>query len=221
MELENPEKFAKNFLEEFLSDSFGSKSKKEIELLIFKLILQDIGYYKNFDRYKVSRLLKISDTKVVNMYKELQLRDDSFNEEWFVDSINQLISNAKLEVQSKKILLQVGDPLLKIEIEKFFREKGFIVDYSFNKEILKLDLEGFEALLLSVLKQEDIQNILSIVNAKNEEEVKSLLKIALENFVKGASNQVGKRFLNLGFSILTNGVSGIVEFIGKYKDGVL
>ena len=119
MELENPEKFAKNFLEEFLSDSFGSKSKKEIELLIFKLLLQDSGYYKNFDRYKVSRFLKISDTKVVNMYKELQLRDDSFNEGWFVDSINQLISNAKLEVQSKKILLQVGDPLLKIEIEKF------------------------------------------------------------------------------------------------------
>jgi hypothetical protein len=107
--------------------------------------------------------------------------------------------------------------LLKIEIEKFFREKGFIVDYSFNKEILKLDLEGFEALLLSVLKQEDIQKILNIVNAKNEEEIKNLLKIGLENFVKGASNQAGKRFVNLGFSILTNGVSSIVEFIGKYK----
>jgi len=61
MKLNNPEKFANEFLSEYMRIAFSSLSKKEIELLIFKLVLVDQDLYFNFDKFKVSALLKLPE----------------------------------------------------------------------------------------------------------------------------------------------------------------
>ena len=61
--LKKPEIFARSFIEEFLRSSFGSMSKKELELLIFKLLLKDRDELTKYNKFELSKLLKISESK--------------------------------------------------------------------------------------------------------------------------------------------------------------
>jgi len=213
MKLNNPERFANEFISEYLRISFGSLSKKELELLIFKLILIDQGLYLDFDKFKVSKLLKVSETKVSNLYKELQLRGETFNDEWFTKELKRLFKDLKVEVDSKRVILQVANPILKFYMEKFFNEKGIIVDYSFNKNILKINLEAFSELLLNeYLTEEEKREVLSSLN-KNELEFKEIIKNGIISFVNGFSEEAGRKLAGIGSILFANGVTSLINFL--------
>ena len=212
MKLNNSEKFAEEFIQEYLRDAFGCFNKKEIELLIFKIILKDQGMYYNFDKFKVSKLLKISETKVVSLYRELQLRDEDFNDIWFEKELKKLLENSKLELSTEKIILQVNNPFLKLKIEEFFNSNGVIVDYSFNKNILKINVDAFIYLLKEIIEKEELDKIEKL----EKDKFNNLMKIALENFVKGAYSQAGKKVVDLGSIVLTGGIESIISFVNSY-----
>ncbi|WP_181001199.1 hypothetical protein [Campylobacter concisus] len=68
---EASENFGKEFLEHYLSGSFGSMSKSETEILIFHLLSKHFEISSN---YEISNLLKISETKVKNLTLNAHLR---------------------------------------------------------------------------------------------------------------------------------------------------
>ena len=68
---EASENFGKEFLEHYLSGSFGSMSKSETEILIFHLLSKHFEISSN---YEISNFLKISETKVKNLTLNAHLR---------------------------------------------------------------------------------------------------------------------------------------------------
>ena len=106
----------------------------------------------------------------------------------------------------------MNNPFLKLKIEEFFNKNGVIVDYSFNRSILKINSEAFICLLKEIIEKEELDKIEKL----EKDKFNNLMKIALENFVKGASIQVGKKLVDLGTLIFTGGVENIFGFINKY-----
>ena len=75
---EASENFGKEFLEHYLSGSFGSMSKSETEILIFHLLSKHFEISSN---YEISNLLKISETKVKNLTLNAHLRYGQSNKD--------------------------------------------------------------------------------------------------------------------------------------------
>jgi len=70
MTLNNSEQFVNKFLTKFLENGFGSLPKREIEIFIMNLLLED-GQFVNDDGdigfHEISLILKLSETKVRNL----------------------------------------------------------------------------------------------------------------------------------------------------------
>ena len=61
----------------------------------------------------------------------------------------------KLENATGKIVLQIENPLFKSMFENMMRIDGTIVDYSFNKDIIKIDENAFALILEHILTEDE------------------------------------------------------------------
>lgn len=165
--------FSKEFIESYTKNAFGSFSARETEILIF-MLFQKIGLLQQEDSlYKISRLLKISPTKVKNLLLQSKLRDPSFDERRVVTSLIASIKQAILDQENKNILLSIEDPLVREDVIDKFKGLGHLPDFSRNKEILKVSVDAFAALADRLLDEEEKAEI--IAKLKNNKDVKEFV----------------------------------------------
>ena len=98
---EASENFGKEFLEHYLSGSFGSMSKSETEILIFHLLSK---HFENSSNYEISNFLKISETKVKNLTLNAHLRYGQSNKD-ILKKIMLRICVTRLTFFVKKFLI--------------------------------------------------------------------------------------------------------------------
>lgn len=60
------QRFADEFVNQFLHNGLGSMSKRDVEVLVYYLLRQ-CGYFASNDLYEQSLNLKISETKLRNV----------------------------------------------------------------------------------------------------------------------------------------------------------
>jgi len=219
IQINNKNTFTDEFIKEFSRYAFGSMSKKEMELLIFKLILKDRNELINYNKFELSKLLKIPESKVKTLYNEMQLREDViFGEEWFVSELKKSLKILKLENSSGKIVLQLENPLFKSMFENLMRQDGVIVDYSFNKDIIKIDGKAFEIILKKVLSDNEQKEIFDKIKKIDSSIVDfdTILKTSLHHFVSSASSKAGEKFAEYSFDLLSGGVTSTVDFFKKW-----
>lgn len=124
---EASENFGKEFLEHYLSGSFGSMSKSETEILIFHLLSKHFEISSN---YEISNFLKISETKVKNLTLNAHLRYGQSNKDIlkklgsYADfSFNNEILKIKINVFLKLLNRLVGEDNFKKVFQKYLKEK--------------------------------------------------------------------------------------------------
>ena len=80
--LQDPAKISKTFLDECCKSGLGSGfSKRDVDVLVFFLLLQDERYKLPEDIFIAFRELKLSETKVRRLYQDAQLRYMQYDEE--------------------------------------------------------------------------------------------------------------------------------------------
>lgn len=80
--LQDPAIFSKTFLDEYCKNGLGSGfSKRDVDVLVFFLLLQDERYTLPEDIFIACRELKLSETKVRRLYQDAQLRYMQYDEE--------------------------------------------------------------------------------------------------------------------------------------------
>ena len=159
---EASENFGKEFLEHYLSGSFGSMSKSETEILIFHLLSKHFEISSN---YEISNLLKISETKVKNLTLNAHLRyprqsGDEIVRETRVD-IDKKFSTIYDE-QNGEVKIHIQSSVQKREMINAINKLGSFADYGLNNEILKIRINTLFSLFEKFLDKEKFKDTVQI-----------------------------------------------------------
>lgn len=133
--------FSEEFLSRFLSPGFGTMPKREIEILIFHLLLHKTNVFKGKSNYEISNELKISESKVKSYKIEASLKYQQMVHQDALVEIAGLFfeyNKSKPSLEGDTIVFALEDPVLKREFEHAVKELGYFVDYSFHREIIKV-----------------------------------------------------------------------------------
>ena len=138
--------FSEEFLNLFLALGFGSMPKREIEILIFHLLYHKTKIFVNQSNYDIANELKISESKIKSFKAEASLKYQQMEHQEALQEIAKLFfefNNTKTAFDGDIIQFALEDPVLKREFEHAVKELGYFVDYSFNREIVKVKARIF------------------------------------------------------------------------------
>lgn len=149
--------------EHFYNRNFGQMSKSDIDLMMFHFYIQKLERsclkddgtidYAECSDYKVSRELGITQQRVRNLkIKNHLVYPDEL--EWKA-AFAKLIENARYDKKTGKIVLNIPDPNLYIEIQNFIEEQGAHVEKQLNSKVLQIRVEYFIDLIVAI---EEIEN---------------------------------------------------------------
>jgi hypothetical protein len=146
--IKNSEAFTENILTEIEKLPFGSLPKAELELLILDSIIRSIepedpyGHIeKHFNELKTT--LRLSQTQLKNKILSAQLRYDKITDSDVEKFILQALGNNNYMIENNFIVIPIFNPLLNDQAKSYFEIKRIITDTSFNKSLLKINLNGF------------------------------------------------------------------------------
>lgn len=208
------------FLDRYCSPVFGGLSKREIDLLVFGLLIKTKQIAMDESQQNISRSLRIPISKIKSLIYETQLRDENCNNSWFRSEVIKLLQNARLSGSKteKYIKLGIDNPMLRKELEAQIKELNGIADYSFNSDILQIDIEIYTLLLnkliSNVSEQSKLESALRAALKSKGNELVSWKEL-LNELLKGAANEVGSQVVDLTFGYFTGGVSMFTKSVKK------
>ncbi len=198
----------------FYEVNFGQMSKSDFELLMFSIYLDKmIEENKNSDEtidynlcsdYKISKELGITQQRVRNLKVKKQLiYPIKFDWE---KALAKLIENARYDKPTQKIILNIPDPNLYLEIQNFIEENGSYIEKQLNSKVLKIRVENFIELALTLeddkTKKEIIKKFNKALHNTNKEE-EFFDEIGLGKFLKSNSDYISV------FCNVINGLSSV------------
>ncbi|MCR4616521.1 MAG: hypothetical protein K5756_10315 [Clostridiales bacterium] len=185
----------------FYKCNFGQMSKADFELLMFNIILKKIVSenssqdgiidFNKCSDYQLSKILGITQQRVRNLKIKSQLAYP-IEFDW-QKALASLLENARFDQATKKIMLNIPDPNLFIEIQNYIEEKGAYIEVQLNKKILQIRAEYFIDLVVS-LEEETKRN--EIVK-----EIKKRLKEANKDETKFVDREIGKSLIEATVNI--------------------
>ncbi len=213
--------FYDKFIKAFKSPSFGALPKKEVELLVLRLLIEAGVFREKIDSYSLSRELCIPVSKARTLYYEYQLRNSEYNTNYIIG----LLKTAQVVIVDKKAVIQIGvDSLfIKNQLEATIKELNDYPDYSFNKDILRFSTYTYLEMLRRFSDEEQINQIEEGVLKAVKESLKDngykpkskaeLFNIFLEAAISAAGKETGKLTVDLTFGCFDGGTGLIYKNI--------
>lgn len=187
----------------FYNHNFGTFSKSEMELMMFnfyikKIVLTNVGSdntlnYNHSSDYYISKDLGITQQKVNNLKIKNQLVNP-IEFDW-KKSFLKLVGNARFDNKSGKVLINIPDPNLYIEIKHYLENHGGYIETQLNRNLLKIRVEYFIQLLVEIEPEKErniiIKEIKKYIKKENKDEnifsKDNIAKSLLDLTVNGAN----------------------------------
>ena len=157
----------------FYNSNFGLMSKSDMELLMFHIYIEQIIKqnmnedgtidYRNCSDYKISQELGITQQRVRNLKVKNQLRNP-IKFDW-QRALAGITANARYDKNTGKILMNIPDPNLYIEIQNFLEDQGGYVETQLNSKILQIRAEYYIELVISLEPEESRTKIIKALKA--------------------------------------------------------
>lgn len=228
------EAFARAFLEAYLENGFTTMTKREIDLLVLRLLVTHADGFSWEDppsAFELSQQLRAKRSRIRSMMDELSFRlmaDDTQARKRLKKIIEDRIrEEGDALFEESRVRLQIEDGFLREYAKDLVQKDYGIVDSSFNTSIIVLSGDKFLALVFEVMPEtpretieEELKRHRAELQATSE---KGLFRLFIEHAVKGAGTEGGKQAVRLGVTALSGGTSelpGLVQwFIDKMKGG--
>lgn len=204
------------FLNDYKTPSFGSLSKKEIDLRIFELYIDAGVIRKDPSIFDLVNELKISRSKARSLIYDYNLRKKS--EEMLKEDLKSLLKEGVVE-KDDRIKIEVDDPYLSDYIRNVLKSNKMIADGSFMKEILVLSTKAYCTLLENSLTEDETKA------AKRSLFGDSIAKGALNGLVytfleKRVGENTAKNILELGKMIVEQKGRGVKKMFERYIENI-
>ncbi|WP_374765253.1 hypothetical protein [Yunchengibacter salinarum] len=214
--------FAQEFLEAYLADGFTSLPKREIDLLVLRLLLAHVSDWSGDappPAFALAQALRAKRGRIRSMLDELSFRNAG-DQESVNRRLHEILDKGEKDIEHNKVRVQIEDGYLREYAKSIVQADFGIVDSSFDRSIISLSGDKFLALVTEVMGDRERKAFEKVLK-KHERDLKSgdkegLLKTFLREFVKSAGNEAGKKAIKLGAAALTGGISEIPDLIESY-----
>jgi len=218
------EKFTEEFLKAYLQDGFTAMTKREIDLLILRLLVDHKEGWSWEDppnAFEMAKALKAKRTRLRSMMDELSFRNQT-DDEGAKAKLRRIIldrvgPDSDATFDGGTVRLQIEDGYLREFAKSLVQEDLGIVDTSFDRSIMTLSASKFLG-LVGTLISEDTRNHMEAELAKHRDQLpknekQGIWRIFLESLVKSAGTELGKKAVKLGAAALTGGLSEISDIV--------
>lgn len=215
-------------LQKYSNPSFGSSSKRDIDILLFSA-LQDLGIIEpNPQIYDVVQLLHITRAKARNLIYESALRQRTINdmEAHLEDELKRLIIKPIFLREGDKVCIEIDNPLITDYIRHRLRNLNHITDGSFSPELVKMTSAAFSDLYASLLPEESINQIKDkfvALGLERDKSAKAIICMVLKAIGKVALGKVGEELAEYTVNVtseLGNWMKGVFDNIPANKDAL-
>jgi len=137
--------FVTEFLQEYLSDGIGAKTKREIDILVMNLLMNYAGLSGKSNQ-ELSILLQAPEAKIKSLRYEARLKyppDADYIKREFL----YILYHAQFDITKGKIVFVMEDNFLRHAIQGQLKSKGMFADTSFNTEIIRIDKDSLESVI--------------------------------------------------------------------------
>jgi len=137
--------FVSDFLQEYLSDGIGAKTKREIDILVMNLLMNYAGLADKSNQ-ELSILLQAPESKIKSLRYEARLKyppDADYVKREFL----YILLRYQPDFARGKIIFAIEDEFLRHAIQGQLKSKGMFADSSFNTEIVRIDRNSLEIVI--------------------------------------------------------------------------
>ena len=178
-----------DFLETYLKRGFGSMNKNDVEVLMFRILLEreqttELIGLKGLSNYAISLRLQIPESKVKRLRYEAELKYPSVTKE---EDKRKLLLDVLHKVQYKKenmkIQLLVSDKMLRLYIADLLSQGGRFFDTSFNSNIVSIDIDDFCFMLKKLYSPNEVRDIIKVAKGSLSNQINDFPKDTEEIFL--------------------------------------
>jgi len=196
--------FSRSFLVSYLEPAFGATSKFEIDLLVFRLMHQCEAIPAGATQYDVARLLQISPIRVRKLTMEMRLRDAALTDENLRGQIIKCLTRSKFTKDGSQIRFGVEDPLLREDIAARLKKVGATADSSFNREIVRIQIDAFVDFLDSLMPEDRKKTVQAALRKAGVEEK------GLRGVLRGAIGKLGEKLAGKAGEVAADEIGDLV-----------
>ncbi len=218
--------FLKELLETLVERGLGTLPARETALTFIELLVK---HHPDWDKnppedYELARLLRTSPRKVRTIRDDLAYRDSSKDDDWCKKQLVDILKNAERVKDGEFVTFQIDDGLLRDYARKLVRNSDGVFEQGFSSSTVKISGQSFVGLGVLLLDEGEREKLLAAIPEEKKTEVQSgqehkgPLKIFVESFAKAAGQQAGKKTVDLGFTILSGGLSDVSDAIKMIKE---
>jgi hypothetical protein len=157
--IKKSKEFVNEFLDEYLSDGMGSKSKKEIDILVMNLLMKYAALADKSNQ-ELSILLQSPISRIKGLRYEARLKyppDADYVRREFL----YILTRSQFDFEKGKITFAIEDEYLRQAIQGQLKSKGMFADSSFNTELVKMDEKSLGAVIGELYGKETAKNFQS------------------------------------------------------------
>jgi hypothetical protein len=161
----------------FYHNNFGQLSKSEMDLMMFhfyleKLISDNVNPdgtidYRKCSDYKISKDLGITQQRVRNLKVKNQLTYP-MEYDW-KRALATLTENARYDKSTGKVVLNIPDPNLYLEIQNFIEDQGAYIEKQLNSKVLQIRAEYYIELIINLEPENSKKKIIKSLKTQFKE----------------------------------------------------
>lgn len=158
--------------ENYYRRNFGSKSKTDLDTLMFDIYYKelidrvDIRDFKKYSDYTLSKDLGITQTKISNLKVRSELVYPD-NNDW-KERFKCISHNAIYDRDAEKVKLFIPDRIVYLEVKNAIEECGGFIEVQLTSNLLQINLSYFVDLLLAISDEKDRETFIKNIKKKSE-----------------------------------------------------
>ena len=200
-------------LQTYATPSFGSMSKRDVDILLFSA-LQDLEIIdQNPQIYDVVQLLHITRAKARNLIYESSLRRQEADkmDAYLKKELKRVIVKPIFLREGDKVCIEIDNPLLIDYIRYELRELKHITDGSFSPELVKMTPNAFTDLYISLLSNENMEQIkikFVALGLEQDKTPKAIIKQVLMSICRIVLGRTGEALVGSACDALNDWIAG-------------
>jgi hypothetical protein len=213
------QKFAESVLRTLREVPFGALPKGELDLALFRALIEAGILDPSAPTFELARTLKITPTRVRGLlYRYRLVMQDG--EDNVTDEILAALAKTRFELNARSISFGIEDPYIRDSLAAELKTRGIFADSSFNPETVRLSLDAFVGFLESALSKEQRTAILRAISKDTHVELNKFAAV-----VKSALAQLGKRIVGDAAEdvagIVVDGAVDVVSAATRFTVGLI
>lgn len=198
--IKDSKSFCSSFIQQYFKNGLGGGwTKRDVDVLVFFLLLQDGRYSLPKDIFKACRELKLTEAKVRRLYQDAQIRYMQYSEEEAKKRFIEVVESGAIEMKDKRITFTIREPLLRQYFEEWVANEQGFVDSSFNKNLVILSVDTFTRVLDHLANpnlpvegiKDDLKEKENIEISQDPHDRQGLIRMFVEELVKSAGKESG------------------------------